>query len=178
MNNLQLYLFYDLNSNPGKDLSERIQQLWFSTYPNLVGVFTCPIQNVNDCPINPQQANVSVFPTLLFLHQKQNNQAQEVFRMTGHPSTESIKQKLDELASSDLTQNDPGDPGTGTGTHGGSFFPGFGLFNLGIDLPPFLWWVLAGYSAWQSSRSNTKSGKYGFGALGAIAAANAINKKK
>lgn len=72
--------------------------------------------------------------------------------------------------------------GTGTGNdnedtqYGFSF--GMGLFDLNIPFPWWVWALIAGVSGIEAARSKTAAGKYGLGAVSAIAAANAFNKYK
>lgn len=60
---------------------------------------------------------------------------------------------------------------------GGPQFNPFGLFDLNINPPRWMWLAIAGISLYKASSSKSPAGMYGWGAAGLVAGLNWIHKK-
>lgn len=75
----------------------------------------------------------------------------------------------------------------GSGDNGGGIIPGgtpggdllgLGIFNLGLNIPTWVWLALAGVAVYKASTAKSGLAVAGFGAAGLVAGLNYLNKKK
>lgn len=157
-------------------LNELIQTL---AHPAVDRVFECVQGSQFQCPYPIE--NVGTIPVIKYMLKRGKDQYQEVAESIGVITKDSVLKKLDALSKESFPDLD-GNGGDGiipSDTNpGGPMFNPFGLFDLPINPPGWLWLAIAGIALYKASSSKNPVGMYGWGAAGLVAGLNYLNKRK
>lgn len=175
MNQFLLILINAPSGSESIRLNQLVQTL---NHDALERVFECVQGSQYPCPYPIE--NVGQVPVLKFMMKRADGQYQEVAESTGMITKDSVLKKLDSLAVQsfpDLTgQGGEGIIPSNTNP-GGPVFNPFGLFDLPINPPGWVWLAIAGLAAYKASQSKSPAGVYGWGAAGLVAGLNWVNKR-
>lgn len=124
-----------------------------------------------------KSAGIKIAPAVLIVDADTDRVLDKVL---GDPiNAASVRKKIVDLVTKGV---EPGSGNNGDGiipggTPGGDLL-GLGLFNLGFNIPSWIWLALAGVAVYKASTSKSQVAVMGFGAAGVVAGLNYLNKAK
>ena len=174
MNKFLVILVNNPSGSEAVRLNDLIQTL---DHPAVDRVFECVHGSQYGCPYPLE--NIGTVPVIKYMLKRGKDQYQEVAESTGMITKDSVLKQLDSLANEtfpDLT-GQGGDGIIPSNTNpGGPLFNPFGLFDLPINPPGWMWLAIAGIALYKASSSKNPAGMYGWGAAGLVAGLNWVNK--
>lgn len=173
------FLVILINAPSGSE-SVRLNQLIQSLdHKALERVFECVQGSQYPCPYPIE--NVGQVPVIKYMLKRGDGQYQEVAESTGMITKDGVLKKLDSLAVQSFPEltGQGGDGIIPSNTNpGGPVFNPFGLFDLPINPPGWVWLAIAGLAAYKASQSKSPAGMYGWGAAGLVAGMNYLMRNE
>lgn len=174
MAKIRIFVFVNENNQVVNDLATEV---WAEVdHPNAEFIFSTINEAQNQGFIN--QMKVTKFPTVIFAEQQNATDWLTLARIEGNTSKEQIKKVYLDMLNGNY------EPGTGNngkdlviqGDSSGILPLGLGLFD--VNLPPFIWLIIAGASGIKAGTSKKRISQVGFGALSVLSFYYFLNSKK